>query len=75
MRILYRDNFTCQDCGEFHALINEHGMVLPVDDGQVDIHHILPVSEGGGDEPSNLITLCKKCHQERHRALREGKKV
>ena len=64
--ILYRDNFTCQDCGEFHALQNEYGVYLPVSDGQLDIHHILPVSQGGGDEPSNLITLCRECHKKRH---------
>ena len=70
LRILYRDNFTCQDCGEFHAFHNRHGMYIPIDDGQLEVHHIIPVSEGGGDEPENLVTLCKKCHAERHRALR-----
>lgn len=70
MRILYRDGFTCQDCGEFHAFINEHGMACPADDGQLEIHHIIPVADGGGDEPSNLVTLCKRCHKERHRKLR-----
>lgn len=70
LRILYRDNFTCQDCGEFHAFYNQHGMYIPIDDGQLEVHHIVPVSEGGGDEPENLVTLCKNCHLERHRALR-----
>ena len=28
LRILYRDNFTCQDCGEFNAFKNEHGIFL-----------------------------------------------
>lgn len=64
-RILYRDNFTCQDCGGFHAAKNGE-VYLPVSDGELEIHHILPVSQGGGDEPSNLITLCKKCHNKRH---------
>lgn len=30
LRILYRDNFTCQDCGEFHAYINRHGWLFPL---------------------------------------------
>ena len=72
LRILYRDNFTCQDCGEFHAFVNEHGMTIPIDDGQLEVHHIVPVSCGGGDEPENLITLCKRCHAERHKQLREN---
>lgn len=66
LRILYRDNFTCQDCGEFLAFQNEHGMRVPIDVG-LEVHHIIPVSEGGGDEPSNLVTLCKSCHKKRHR--------
>ena len=67
LRILYRDNFTCQDCGEFHAYKNKHGIFLPIDDGQLHVHHIIPVASGGGDEPSNLITLCIDCHLKRHR--------
>jgi len=30
----------------------------------LEIHHIVPRSEGGGDNSENLITLCKKCHDE-----------
>lgn len=65
-QILYRDNFTCQDCGGFHAFCNEYSIYLPVSDGELHIHHIVPVSEGGGDEPSNLITLCEECHKKIH---------
>jgi len=72
LRILYRDNFTCQDCGVFLAVVNEHEMAIPIDNG-AEVHHIVPVSDGGGDEPTNLVTLCKKCHAERHRKLREAK--
>ena len=63
LRILYRDNFTCQKCGTFHAFQNIHGVFLPIDDGELEVHHIQPVSEGGGDEPENLMTLCKNCHK------------
>lgn len=66
LRILYRDNFTCQHCGEFHARQNEFGVFIPIDDGQLNVHHIKPVSEGGGSEPENLITLCVKCHKAAH---------
>jgi hypothetical protein len=30
------------------------------------IHHILPRSEGGTDDPSNLTVLCAACHDEVH---------
>jgi 5-methylcytosine-specific restriction endonuclease McrA len=32
----------------------------------VDIHHIIFKSQGGTDEPKNLIGLCRKCHQRAH---------
>jgi HNH endonuclease len=33
----------------------------------LDLHHMLQVSEGGGDMPSNLIALCPTCHALYHR--------
>ena len=66
LRILYRDNFTCQDCGEFNAFKNEYGIYIPIDNGNLNVHHIKYVSDGGGDEPENLVTLCIKCHHKRH---------
>ena len=33
----------------------------------LDMHHILEVSAGGGDDPSNLIALCPTCHAYYHR--------
>lgn len=27
-----------------------------------EVHHILPLSKGGGNETSNLMALCKSCH-------------
>lgn len=73
LRILFRDNFTCQDCGEFHAHKNKYGIYVPIDDGCLEVHHIVPVSKGGGDEPENLITLCKACHKKRHEIMRKEK--
>lgn len=33
----------------------------------LDMHHIYEVSEGGSDDPSNLIALCSYCHDLYHR--------
>lgn len=46
-KILRRDSFKCQMCGNGESL---------------SIHHIIPRAEGGSDHPRNLITLCKNCH-------------
>lgn len=27
-----------------------------------EVHHILPLSKGGGNETTNLTALCKSCH-------------
>ena len=54
-------------------------MPLPIDDGQLEVHHITPVCVGGGDEPENLVTLCKECHQQRHKDIqinhKPGRKI
>jgi HNH endonuclease/RuvA, C-terminal domain len=33
----------------------------------VDVHHIVPRSEGGSHEPTNLVTLCGAHHRAVHR--------
>ena len=30
------------------------------------VHHILPISEGGTHEESNLMSLCASCHEQIH---------
>ena len=37
-----------------------------------DVHHLLPRSAGGADEPSNLVTLCDGCHAAHHPKLAGG---
>ena len=52
--IRHRDNYTCQICkakGKNVAL---------------DVHHIIFRSQGGTDDENNLVTLCKKCHNDIH---------
>jgi ATP-dependent DNA helicase RecQ len=52
--VLARDRYRCVSCG-----------VKP-ESGETDIHHLVPRSAGGLDEPGNLITLCDGCHAARH---------
>lgn len=51
--IMKRDNHCCAICGQF------------VEAG-VKAHHEPPRSKGGQDIPENMITLCYKCHGQRH---------
>ena len=50
-KVLWRDNYTCQHCGDKEKL---------------NAHHIRGKIDGGTDTPKNGITLCKKCHDELH---------
>ena len=38
----------------------------------LEVHHIVPRSNGGGHEPENLMTLCGSCHRFLHE-YRRGK--
>jgi len=55
--VLDRDNYECQFCGvsdDQHRA--EHGRGL-------DVHHIVPRRADGGNDPSNLISVCRGCHK------------
>lgn len=55
-----RDRYT-----EEHPLCERclsEGRFTPVD----EVHHILPVSKGGTHERTNLMSLCRSCHNKIH---------
>lgn len=35
-------------------------------DGPLEIHHIVPVSQGGSHQVPNLVPLCEDCHEAAH---------
>lgn len=48
--IFKRDSFSCQYCGATPPSVTLH------------VDHIHPVSKGGGNENSNLVTSCSSCN-------------
>lgn len=52
-----RDDYTCQECGEKGGNGGS---------AELHAHHITPKSQAGGDEKTNLKTLCKSCHNDKH---------
>ena len=46
----------------FCELCFDRGFIVPTE----EIHHKLPLSEGGTHERSNLIALCKSCYSRIH---------
>jgi len=63
--VLRRDNYKCVECGTLCRA------------SEADVHHLLPRSAEGTDEPSNLVTLCDGCHAAHHpkRAGRLARRV
>jgi hypothetical protein len=52
--VLDRDNHICQHCKGKSK------------DKRLEVHHIIFRSNGGSDDPLNLITLCETCHKKLH---------
>ena len=52
--VLHRDEYTCQHCnGRSH-------------DQHLHVHHVIYRDDGGSDDPANLVTMCKTCHDAVH---------
>lgn len=51
--VLDRDNWQCQACGTGG-------------ENRLHVHHVVFRSQGGSDDPSNLVTVCWKCHERIH---------
>jgi len=51
----------CEDCKQEAPFINKF-----TNEPYLEIHHIIPLSEGGDDTPENAVALCPNCHRKRH---------
>lgn len=49
--VFKRDGFVCQYCGAHPP------------DATLEVDHIVPVAEGGPDDPDNLVTACLPCNR------------
>jgi hypothetical protein len=53
--VFERDDYTCRYCG--------------ARGGKLECDHVVPVSRGGGNEPSNLATACFQCNRSKRDKL------
>ena len=53
--VFERDNYTCQYCGNAG--------------GDLEIEHIIPISEGGNNDMRNLATACRACNRAKGRRM------
>lgn len=51
----------CQDCGNPAPFIKKG-----TNEPYLEVHHILPLSQGGKDTIENVVALCPNCHRKRH---------
>lgn len=57
MRVVRRDNYTCQNCGAH------------LKDDEVEFDHIIPLSRGGSTEEHNLRLTCFGCNREKSASI------
>lgn len=60
--VLERDGYTCKLCG---CGVGDKDPCDPSRSVRLHIDHIVPVNQGGSNEPSNLRVLCSACNQTR----------
>lgn len=58
--VLDRDAWRCRRCGGA---------------GRLDVHHVVPVADGGTDDPANLEAICRDCHVALHQGARSPERV
>jgi 5-methylcytosine-specific restriction endonuclease McrA len=58
-QVLVRDGYRCANCGGT---------------GEMHVHHIVPLANGGSNQLTNLKALCKDCHQRIHPHMKGGVK-
>lgn len=47
--VLQRAKGFCENCQKYSPFI-------------LEVHHLKPVSKGGGDTPDNMVAICPNCH-------------
>lgn len=50
-QVIKKNKFTCFRCDEVFQALNK-----------LTVHHVIPRSEGGTNDESNLVPLCYACH-------------
>lgn len=64
--VLWASKFICESC--------DQDAPFKKDDGQqfLEVHHVVPLVEGGPDVVSNAVALCPNCHRAMHYSSDRG---
>lgn len=52
----------CECCGTSHTFLTDSGQMY------LEVHHVVPLAEGGPDTPQNAVAVCPTCHRALHYA-------
>ncbi len=58
---LLLSNGVCFDCNSNAPFVRKSDLTP-----YLEVHHVVPLSEGGLDALENVVTLCPNCHRKRH---------
>ncbi len=58
--VLKNANGMCEKCGKNGPFIKDDESFY------LEVHHLIPLSDGGADEICNAVALCPNCHRELH---------
>lgn len=58
--VLHNANDKCELCGKRGPFIDTKGRFF------LEVHHVVPLAEGGADIIENTVALCPNCHKECH---------
>ena len=58
--ILQNANGKCRLCGNDAPFSDEFGLPF------LEVHHVIPLADGGDDVVSNAVALCPNCHRRCH---------
>lgn len=61
--VLNHANGNCEGCGCDAPFVSTTG------DPYFEVHHVLPLAQGGTDTASNAVALCPNCHRRAHFGL------
>ncbi|HDH7443307.1 TPA: HNH endonuclease [Escherichia coli] len=64
-----RAKVVARDGNKCRAIVGGKQCLRPA----VEVHHIVPLSRGGTNTMSNLLSLCKSCHDKRHNHLHRAR--
>lgn len=56
-KVLQRDGYKCRNCGTKRS--EQKGITL-------EVHHVVPLKNGGSNRMDNLWTCCSECHNAIH---------